>query len=51
MTEPAAVRGQGQEPQRRAAVTMRIPVAEWPKPRKVEITAGTDAQPTISTSG
>jgi len=32
-------------------LTRRIQVAEQPKPRKVEITAGTDAQPAISTSG
>ena len=32
-------------------LTRRIQVAEQAKPRKVEITAGTDAQPAISTSG
>jgi HSP20 family protein len=32
-------------------LTLRIPVAEQAKPRKVEITAGTDAQPANSTSG
>jgi hypothetical protein len=32
-------------------LTLRIPVAEQTKPRKVEVTAGTDAQPAISTSG
>jgi hypothetical protein len=30
---------------------LRLTVAEQAKPRKVEITAGTDAQPAISTSG
>lgn len=32
-------------------LTLRIPVAEQAKPRKVEVTAGADAQPAISTSG
>jgi hypothetical protein len=32
-------------------LTLRIPVAEQTKPRKVEVTAGTDAQPAIITSG
>ena len=35
----------------RGVLTLRIPVAEQAKPRKVEVTAGTDAQPAISTSG
>jgi hypothetical protein len=32
-------------------LALRIQVAEQAKPRMVEITAGTDAQPAISTSG
>jgi hypothetical protein len=40
----AASRDQG-------VLTLSTPVAEQAKPRKVEITAGTDARPAISASG